>query len=74
MDTLLKMPPYIYKDYVTIENGKRVIYLDVLRAIYGMLVSALLWYKKFKKDLESIGFIFNPYNACVVNREIKSIQ
>ena len=64
VDILLKMAPDIYKDYVTLENGKRVIYLNVLRAIYGMLVSALLWYKKFKKDLESIGFIFNPYDAC----------
>ena len=74
VDILLKMAPDIYKDYVTLENGKRVIYLNVLRAIYGMLVSALLWYKKFKKDLESIGFIFNPYDACVANREVNNKQ
>jgi hypothetical protein len=28
-----------------------------LKAIYGMLEAALLWYKTFRKDLEDIGFI-----------------
>ena len=34
-----------------------------------MLVASLLWYKKFRKDLEQIGFKFNPYDLCVANRE-----
>ena len=39
-----------------------------------MLVAALLWYKKFKGDLETIGFKFNPYDPCVANRKIKGKQ
>jgi len=35
-----------------------------------MLVAALLCYKTLRKDLEKVGFIFNPYNPCVCNRTI----
>ena len=39
-----------------------------------MLVAALLWYRTFCRDLESIGFIFNPFDPCVANRIIRSKQ
>ena len=39
-----------------------------------MLEAGLLWYKKFRSDLESIGFKFNPYDACVANRMVKGEQ
>jgi hypothetical protein len=37
-----------------------------------MLQSSLLWYNKFKRDLEGIGFKFNPYNPCVANRIVNN--
>ena len=52
----------------------KVIYLEILRVIYGMLEASILWYKKFRKDLESVGFKFNPYDACVANIRIKGNQ
>jgi hypothetical protein len=46
-----------------------------LKAIYGMLEAALLWYNKtFRKDLEGIGFAFNPYNPCVANKKVQGLQ
>ena len=33
-----------------------------------MLAASLLWYKKFRKDLEAIGFKFHVYDACIANR------
>jgi len=39
-----------------------------------MLAAALLWYKKLKKDLEGIGFKFNPYDPCVANKEVRGTQ
>jgi len=39
-----------------------------------MMVSSLLYYKKFRKDIESIGFEVNPYDMCVANRIIKGKQ
>lgn len=39
-----------------------------------MLISAVLWYKRFRKDLESIGYDFNPYDPCVANKKIEGKQ
>ena len=68
MDYLVKMAPEIYANYVVMEKGKKVLYTKVLRALYGMLIAALLWYKKLQKDLELIGFWFNAYDLCVANQ------
>ena len=57
VDWLVKLDPLAYLDKVVYENGKKVLYLEILRALYGMLIAALEWYKKIKTDLESIGFI-----------------
>ena len=43
-------------------------------ALYGMMISSLLYYKKFRSDIESIGFIVNPYGPCVANRMVNSMQ
>ena len=71
VDILVKLAPEVYAAYVVYENGKKVLYVEVLQALYGMLVAAILWYKEFKKTLESIGFKFNPYDPCVANRIVK---
>jgi hypothetical protein len=39
-----------------------------------MLMASLLWYKKFRGDLEGIGFEFNPYDPCVANRIMSQKQ
>ncbi|CAJ1935845.1 unnamed protein product [Cylindrotheca closterium] len=56
------------------ENGKRVIYERVLRAIYGMLQLSLLFYNQFQSDLEAKGFVFNPYDLCVANKVVDEKQ
>ncbi len=38
------------------------------KAIYGLLRSALLIYMKFVADLESIGFVLNPYDPWIANK------
>jgi hypothetical protein len=44
------------------------------KALYSMLQSSLLYYKKFRRNLEGIGFIVNLYNPCVANRIVKGKQ
>ena len=39
-----------------------------------MLKSALLFYKKLRNDLESIGFEVNPYDPCIANKVIDGKQ
>lgn len=52
-----------------LENNQKVLYLVLTKVLYGMLVASLLWYKKFRKDLMSIGFKFSEYDPCVAYRE-----
>jgi hypothetical protein len=73
-DMLVDLDPLIYKDYVSIVDGNKGLYVQVLKAIYGMLQSVLPFYKKLRNDLESIGFKNNPYDPCVANRMINGTQ
>ena len=66
--------PQIYKEYVTIENGKKVLYVEAQNAIYGTLKAAIQFYKKFVKDIMNYGFKINPYDPCVANKIINSKQ
>ena len=59
---------------MVLENGVKTLYLVVLRAVYGMLIASMLWYKKLRGDLEKMNFIFNPYDPCVANRMIEGYQ
>ena len=44
------------------------------KAMYGLLRSALSFYRKLVVDLEDFGFKLNPYDPCVVNKNINSTQ
>jgi hypothetical protein len=39
-----------------------------------MLKSSLLYYKKFRKYIESVGFKVNPKDPCVANRTVNGKQ
>ena len=41
-----------------------MLYVKVSKALYGMLKSALWFYKKLKADLEKKGFIVESYSDC----------
>ena len=56
-----------YKADVRYENGKKVFFLQILRALYGMIESALLWYKFYTEVLQKEGFEINAYDKCVAN-------
>ena len=68
VDWLLELDGLAYSTYVVYKNGVKTLYLVLQKAILGMLVASMLWYQKFCKDLESIDFVFNEFDPCVVNR------
>ncbi len=74
VDILLELCPGVYDDYVRDEGRNKVVYVRMLRALYGMLISSILYYKKFRKDIESVGFEVNPYDICVANRTVNGKQ
>jgi Reverse transcriptase (RNA-dependent DNA polymerase) len=63
-----------YKNFVSMEKGKQVLYLQLMKALYGCVKSALLWYELFTSTLQDMGFELNPYDACVANKLINGSQ
>ncbi len=59
-ELMVKMDPKIYWKYVTIKKGRQVLYLRLQKALYGMMKSALLFYRKLIKELKEMGFEINP--------------
>jgi hypothetical protein len=47
-----------------------VLYLKLIKALYGCVKLALLWYELFAGTLIKLGFELNPYDMCVANKVI----
>jgi hypothetical protein len=74
VDILLELCPGVYDDYVIDKGKHKIMYVMMLKALYGMLISSIMYYKKFRTDMESIGFEVNPYNICVAKRKYNGKQ
>jgi hypothetical protein len=74
VDMLVDINPELYSPAVVLENRNKVPYVEVLKAIYGMLEAALLWYTTSRKDLKDNGFVFYPYDPCVANKKVQGLQ
>jgi len=68
VDAPLSMDPGLCAGFATHKRGNKVICVHVSRAIHGMLIASLTFYKKFKADLEQEGFIFDNCDPCVANK------
>ena len=60
-----------HKKNVRVENGVKVMYLHLLKALYECMGYALLWYDIYSKTLKPQGFLINPYDRCIENITIK---
>ena len=70
---MTRRDPKMYGKYITKDkNGKPVLYVQLYKSLYGLLRLALLFYKKFKGELEEYGFGMNRYNPCVFIRIINN--
>ena len=47
VDMLIQLDPQLYGPHVGYEKERKVLYVQVLRAICGMLQASLLWYLKY---------------------------
>ena len=73
VDILCKMNPEHAK-FVTVENGVKTLYVRLVKAIYGCVKSALLWYNLFVTKLKKMGFVLNEYDPCIANCMIDGSQ
>ena len=56
VDMPLELDSETYSKHVLFKSLKKVIYIVLLIAIYGMFVAALFFYKNVFGDLGNIGF------------------
>ena len=64
----------ITQENLRVENGIKVLYLRLLKYLYGCMESPLLWYDLYSKTLKSQGFLINPYDRCIENSTIEDKQ
>ena len=74
-ELMVKIDPKMYRKYViTSAKGEPMLYVRLSKALYGLLQSVLLFYKKLRTKLEDFGFEVNPYDPCVANKMVNSSQ
>ena len=50
------------------KKGTPILYVRLKRALYGLLRSSLIFYRKLCGELEAYGFKINTYDPCVGNK------
>jgi hypothetical protein len=65
-ELMVKTNPKMYRQYVILEKGRS--------GHYGMMKSALLFYRKLVSELRKMGFTINPYDPCVANKTVNGTQ
>jgi hypothetical protein len=76
-ELMIQVDPNLYRKYIIYnKNNQALLYVKLSKAIYGLLKSALLFYKKIVADLQNYEapFVINPYNPCVANTIINGKQ
>jgi hypothetical protein len=74
-ELMVQFAPTLYRKYISVDRkGTVILYVKMQKAMYGLLRSALLFYRKLVGELESAGFRLNPYDPCVANKTINGKQ
>ena len=73
-ELMVRIDPKLYRQYVQVEKGRQVLYVELKKALYGTLKAALLFWRRLSSQLETWGFEINPYDTCVANKEINGNQ
>jgi hypothetical protein len=71
---LTKVDPELYTEYLGVEHGKEVLYVQLQKALYGTLSAAMLFWKDLSGLLSDEGYEPNPYDCCVMNKMVNGNQ
>ena len=75
MVDLLIRTNIIYEEYVYVtKRGEKVIYVQLTKAMYDTIRAARLWWENLSGKLLDMEFEFNPYDLCVMTKEINGKQ
>ncbi len=65
--------PQIYCKHITVDGkGSPILYVNLQKALYGLMRASLLFYQKLRKELEEYRFVVNPYDPCVANKNLSN--
>ena len=74
-ELMVQIDPQMYRKHIiTSSKGEPMLYVRLSKALYGLLHSSLLFYRKLRAELEDFGFTVNPYDPCVANKIINDSQ
>ena len=63
MDKLIEIDEEMYAPYVTWEGRQKLMYVELLKALYGTIKAAkLFWEKMTNHSVKEWGFTINPYD------------
>jgi hypothetical protein len=74
VDKLLEIDYEMYAPFIVYEGKVKCLYVELLKALYGTLRAARLFWEKLSNQLKEWGFVANPYDSCVVNKMINGKQ
>ncbi len=71
VDYMVQTDPKKYSPFIHVTaNGTKLLYVQLLKALYGCIQSAMLWWKLLTTTLVEDGFVVNPYDPCVANKQM----
>ena len=75
-DLFSEIHPQIYEEYITMENGKKVLYVRLKKSLYVTVQDDLLFFQNLTGKLKEWGFELNTYDTSVENKTIdgKNLQ
>ena len=74
-ELMVTINPALYGPYmITTAKGEKLLYVKMLKAMYGLMRATLLFYLKLRADLKEHGFSMNEYDPCVANKMVNRKQ
>ena len=74
VDLYVKVDPSAAKYITTNRYGKKLLYTRMNKALYRHMRSGRLFWEHISKKLTSMGFVSNPEDPCVMNKDIAGKQ
>jgi hypothetical protein len=74
-ELMVQVAPNLFRKNITVNrNGTAILYVKMQKALYGLLRSVLLFFNKLMANLESDGFVLNPYDSYVASKVVNGKQ
>jgi hypothetical protein len=74
VELLLEIDREMYEPYLVRDEGEVIMCVKLLKALYGTMRAARLFWERLSRQLVDWGFTPNPYDSCVVNKMVDDKQ